>query len=176
MRPQSGRNETAKPRRTQAPPANAAAAKQETVTWRLLLLALVGLLTIGLLAPTLRGAIDQYQQYYALEQEYRDALAESARLDAELARWDDPAFVASQARTRLNFVSRGDKVWRPIGAEILAEDIDPATGLRVKQGIVGARENQPWYSALLESVKVADGPVEATPEPENLTAILGVDD
>lgn len=140
------------------------------------MLAVVGLLTVGLLTPTLRGALDQYQQFSALETEYRLALAESDRLDVELARWDDPAFIESQARTRLSYVHRGDKVWRPIGAEILAEDIDPATGLRVTQGIVGARANQPWFSALLESVKVANGPIEVEEEPENLTAILNPDD
>ena len=153
-----------------------AAAEQPVLTWRLLLVSVVGLLAVGLLTPTLRGALEQHQQFSALETEYYDALAESERLDGELARWDDPAFVKSQARTRLSYVTKGDKVWRPIGTELLAEDIDPATGLRVKKGIVGTKKNLPWYSALLESVRVADGPIPEKDEPDDLTAILQTSD
>jgi len=132
----------------------------------------VGLLVVGLLTPTLRGAMNQHHQYSVLMEQYNQALTEAARLDSELARWEDPAFVESQARTRLSYVYRGDKVWRPIGIGILADDIDPATGLRVRNGIVGARDDQPWYSALLESLRVADGPVNAPKEPEDLSKIL----
>ena len=146
--------------------------RADVVTWRLLMLSVVGLLMVGLLAPTLRGALDQHRDFAALEAEYQEALAQSDRLDAELTRWEDPAFIESQARTRLNYVYQGDKVWRPIGTNLLAEDIDPATGLKVKQGIVGASQGQPWYLALLESIKVADGPVELPDEPEDLNALL----
>jgi len=152
--------------------ATAVAAKPDVITWRLLLLSVVGLLLMGLLAPTLRGALDQHRQYTQLEAEYQEALVASDRLDIELARWDDPAYVESQARTRLSYVYQGDKVWRPIGTGLLAEDIDPATGLRVKQGIVGATSGQPWYLALLESIKVADGPVERPEVPDDLNALL----
>jgi len=186
-RPESGRIESAhidirdvEPQDVQAPESGsqpvAVTSKPETLTWRMLMIAVVGLLTVGLLAPTLRGALDQYQQYSALERAYQEALTESERLDGELARWEDPAFIESQARTRLSYTSKGDKVWRPIGTDILAEDIDPATGLRVKQGIVGARRNQPWFSALLESIRVANGPVESKEAPDDLTALLNTDD
>lgn len=148
------------------------AQKPDVITWRLVMLTVVGLLLMGLIAPTLRGALDQHQQFTALEAEYAEALAQSDRLDIEIARWDDPAFVESQARTRLSYVYHGDKVWRPIGTDILAEDIDPATGLRVKQGIVGASKGLTWYEALIESIKVADGPVEHPDEPDDLNALL----
>ena len=137
---------------------------------RPLVSALLILLVAALLVPALRESLELQQVTSSLQAELALITAESERLDHELERWEDPAFVEATARSRLGFVRPGDKVWRTIGGEMLAEDVDPATGVRVGSGVVGATAGQPWYDALMESIQVAGGPV---PDAEDdLDAIL----
>jgi len=142
----------------------------EALTARTLIAAVVILLVAALLVPTLRGALEQSQHLAAQRALLEQTLAKSAALDAELARWEDPVFLEAQARSRLSYVRPGDKVWRPIGGEILVEDVDPLTGVRVADGVVGSTAGKPWFEALLESFLVANGPLE--PEPDDLDEIL----
>ena len=114
--------------------------------------------------------MDQQQHLIALRDQLAGAEAESERLDQELARWEDTVFIEAQARSRFGYVRPGDTVWRPVGGETLTEDIDPATGLQVTSGIVGATAGQPWYEALLESIVVAGGPIPE--KPDDLNEIL----
>ena len=149
--------------------ANANAAP-DALTARTLIGAVIVLLVAALLIPTLRGAVEQGQHIAAQKAQLAAATARSEQLDYELSRWDDPVFIEAQARSRLGYVHPGDKVWRPIGGEILAEDVDPVTGIRVSEGVVGATAGQPWFEALLESFIVANGPLDN--KPDDLDEIL----
>jgi len=139
-------------------------AMPEALTARTLIAAVIVLLVAALLVPTLRGALEQNQQIAAQRAHLETSLAKSEQLDFELARWEDPNFIEAQARSRLGYVRPGDKVWRPIGGDILAEDLDPLTGVRVDEGVAGATAGQPWFEALLESFLVANGPIEQGPD------------
>jgi len=151
-------------------------AQADVFSARTLIAAVIVLLVAALLVPTLRGAIDQSEHIAAQRARLESSQAQLAKLDAELSHWEKPdeeqdaeawaryrAFIETQARTRINYVRPGDKVWRPVGGDILAEDVDPVTGIRVTDGVVGATAGQSWYHALLESFLVANGPVEDGP-------------
>ena len=151
-------------------------AQADAFSARTLIAAVIVLLVAALLVPTLRGAIDQSEHIAEQRARLESSQAQLAKLDDELAHWEQPdeeqdaeawaryrAFIETQARTRINYVRPGDKVWRPVGGDILAEDVDPITGIRVTDGVVGATAGQSWYHALLESFLVANGPVEDGP-------------
>jgi len=142
----------------------------EALTIRTLVSAVMVLLVAALLIPTMRGAFEQSQHLAELRNHLEQSQAVSEQLDADLARWEDPVFIESEARSRLGFVRPGDRVWRTIGGETLFEDVDPVTGMRVDVGVVGTTAGQPWFDSLLESFLVANGPVE--PNPDDLNEVL----
>ncbi len=140
----------------------------EVLTVRLVVLSVVVLLALVLLLPTIRGAVQQSAEIDRLRTELARHDAERDRLEVELARWEDRTYVIEQARSRLQFVFPGDKVWRTLDADTVVEDIDPLTGEAVDAGPVGTdpASDVPWYQSVWESVQVADGP-SPSPEPSD---------
>ncbi|HEY8911961.1 septum formation initiator family protein [Lacisediminihabitans sp.] len=65
-------------------------------------------LFVVVLAPSLRIFIDQRQQIAALESQNAAAKAAVGTLNEQKARWDDPTYVESLARQRLNYVIPGE--------------------------------------------------------------------
>ncbi|MDR0482226.1 MAG: septum formation initiator family protein [Cellulomonadaceae bacterium] len=153
------------------------AAKPEVFTMRLLVLALIGLIALVLVVPTVRGRIEQAVEIHELRSDVKAQQAYVSELQSELERWDDPAFVEGQARERLGFKRPGDTAWRLVGGEALLDDVDPETGLPVEPGIVGVDdgEDRTWFELLWESVRVADGP-PAGEEQDDHQDISGLDD
>ena len=109
------------------------------------------------LAPGLRTFIEQRQQIALLEQQVADAQADVDDLDAEIARWSDPAYIEAQARDRLYYVYPGDITFLVIGGE---EGLDDG-GLPVSAEIQTTQVD--WVRALLSTV-YESGLTEATPE------------
>jgi hypothetical protein len=65
---------------------------------------------------------------------------------AELAQWDDPEYVASQARARLHFVFPGERQYIVVGDdEITGEDQQTKISSQLPVGL-------PWYSRLISSI------------------------
>ncbi|MGB2556181.1 MULTISPECIES: FtsB family cell division protein [Cellulosimicrobium] len=131
----------------------------EVVTVRTLVLSVVVLLAAVLLLPTLRAYVNQTGELRELRAGLEQAQAEHTELEAELARWDDQAYVEREARDRLNFVMPGERPWRVLDPETVVDDTDPQTGRTITDGPVrGYEEGTPWYEAIWESVQVAGGP------------------
>ncbi|MDI2099515.1 FtsB family cell division protein [Ruicaihuangia caeni] len=63
---------------------------------------------IIVLAPSLRLLIEQQQDLAALREAVAKQQAEVEHLEEELARWDDPAYLEAQARSRLYYVYPGE--------------------------------------------------------------------
>lgn len=82
-------------------------------------LTVLGLIVAALLvlAPQLKTLVEQRQHIQRLEQQVQQAQDELDKLDAEVARWSDPAYVESQARDRLYFVYPGDVTYLLLGGE-----------------------------------------------------------
>ena len=129
----------------------------EVVTVRSLVIAVVVLLAVVLLLPTLRAYVNQTGELRALRAEVAAAEAERDDLQVQLGRWDDEAYVIAQARDRLSYVMPGERAWRVIDPETVVDDLDPETGRKVTDGPVGVEGNDgaPWYTSLWRSVQLA---------------------
>ncbi|MCW2582217.1 MAG: Septum formation initiator [Klenkia sp.] len=115
---------------------------------------LLGALVL-LLALTLAGPV---RSYVAGRQELAELAADSQalslraeQLQGELDRQSDPAYVAQQARQRLNYVLPGDRLVVIADGEV-TEDERPA----LTPGTPDDAEQPPWYEGLLESIATAD--------------------
>lgn len=65
-------------------------------------------LTVLIVSPAIRTSIEQRQEVAALRQTVADTQEKNAALDADIARWSDPAYIKAQARDRLYFVMPGE--------------------------------------------------------------------
>jgi hypothetical protein len=75
-------------------------------------------------------------------------------LEAERARWNDPAYVKAQARTRLLYVMPGEKGFVVLDDRKVARRADPRSA-----GVAVPRTtDEIWYETLWESVRVAGDP------------------
>lgn len=145
------------------------------LSWRAAVMAGVMVLAIAVLLPTGRVYLDQQSQLNELRAEVEQARAEVDGLEAEVARWDDPAFVQAQARERLSYVFPGETPYRVIDPEFVTTHADgsPASDRAAEAGPDGI-----WYEILWDSLDQAgNGPPQAEPgdvdedEPEVLTDV-----
>jgi len=72
-----------------------------------------------------------------------------AALQAQQARWSDPAYIEQQARLRLHYVLPGEKAYVYLGPRPAAAKPAP------KSGTTGPASTAPWYSRLWQTVQVA---------------------
>lgn len=66
------------------------------------------MLGVAVLGPTLEQFVGQRQRIAELQEHIETVDAEIAELQAEQARWNDPAYIQAQARGRLLFVVPGE--------------------------------------------------------------------
>lgn len=113
-----------------------------------LTLAVVGLL----LAVPVRNWFAQRAEIAAVNAEIQVTKENVEALQREQQRWQDPAFVAAEARKRLHFVMPGE-----IGYVALGADGRPAAETISES----SQESEPqWYSKLWGAVQEADDFVE----------------
>ncbi len=122
-----------------------------------LMLALLVLAMI-VLAPNLRILIEQRQQIAALEQEVATAGESVQELTGDVARWEDPAYIESQARERLFYVYPGDVSYLVIGKTGGATTSD---GQPISDEIQTTQVD--WLRSMLASVYTA-GLTDAQPQ------------
>lgn len=129
-------------------------------------LATLALLVLGtlVLAPSVSTYLDQQQRIADLESRIAAQRADLATLDAQRARWNDPAYLRAQAGSRLFYVMPGERTYRVAGTSAVSA-----------QAPTPARTAQPaaadWKAALLGSLVTA-GTSDA-PAAELPTARLG---
>jgi cell division protein FtsB len=111
----------------------------------ILVLALV-ILSIVVLAPSLRMLVEQRQQVAELQSSLERQKQTVADLTQQRARWDDPAYIKAQARDRLFYVMPGEYAYLIIdnAASGAAADPKPAS-TRIEETKVD------WASSLLSS-------------------------
>jgi cell division protein FtsB len=112
-------------------------------------LALVLAVLLVSYAYPLRTWFEQHNERNALEQEAERLREQVADLEVELERWDDPAYVAIQARERLRYAMPGEQGYIVIHPEDqTAEETGPA-------GLPPAGEGT-WHERLWGSLQAAD--------------------
>ena len=119
------------------------------LTWRSAVIAGVVALAFAVVAPSVRAYMDQQVMLDGLRAEAATAQAEVDDLEADVARWDDPAFVVAQARERLAYVFPGETPYRVIDPESVTGPADGSpAGERAPDALAGAA----WYDRLWGSV------------------------
>jgi cell division protein FtsB len=119
------------------------------LTGRAAVLALV----VCLLAISLAYPLREYLAQRSQLTDYRSMVADQqkrvAQLEKQSARWQDPAYVAAQARERLHYVLPGETSYVVLESP---EDKSP-------DGVVAAEPSvtvkSPWFTDLWRSVEVA---------------------
>ena len=114
---------------------------------------MLSLVVLGawVLVPTLGTYIDQRQKIAALEHSIQVSEDEITALQKERERWNDPAYITTQARERLYYVKPGEVVY------LIDNDLDPAA-LPQEQGPVSdTLEEKPsdWMPQLLRTLTSA---------------------
>jgi cell division protein FtsB len=116
-----------------------------------LLAVVLGALVLSLALPV-REYVRQRSEISALQAEKASREAQVAALQQRLKQWDDPAFVQTQARQRLQYVMPGE-----VGYVVLDPAEAPAPTRERREAAATAVE-QPWYTRLWGSVEKADEP------------------
>jgi cell division protein FtsB len=149
---------------------SATARRRAHIGFRIAILALLGMFVFAITFPTMRLYLADQQELRALRADAATARAATDDINAELARWSDPAFVEAQARDRLSYVQPGDVAYRVVDPETAPQleatpAAEPEPEVKRPVGDGGDTTGQtPWYTALWQSVQVA-GAAPAAPEP-----------
>jgi cell division protein FtsB len=103
-------------------------------------------LSIVVLAPSLRMLVEQRQQIAELQASLDDQKQTVKDLKEQRARWDDPAYIKAQARDRLFYVMPGEYPY------LIIDDVAAADAADPKPASTGIEETKvDWASALMSS-------------------------
>jgi len=119
---------------------------------RALVFALVLIMAFVLVYPTLNSYLRQQSQLAELNAQVADARERNENLQADVARWSDPAYVAAQARERLAFVLPGETPYRVVDPETAPDAPEKADG---PTSVLDEGTTRPWYASVWDSVVVA---------------------
>ncbi len=118
-----------------------------------MVLFLVILMGFIVLTPTLRAYVSQAEQQRTLAGQIEAAQERNAELQRTIDRWDDDAYVQSQARDRLGFVFPGETSYIVTDPEtVTGEEVPVDTS---QDGPVVVPQVGPWYVTVTDSIDVA---------------------
>ncbi len=130
-------------------------------TGRMAVLVLVLAVLAVSYASSLRAYLQQRTQIDALEQEIAQTTAEIEALEQEKERWEDPEYVAQQARVRFGYVEPGETPF-----VVVDENGDPIGGTELPNPSQVPDEESPvWFHRLWQSTAVAGNPPTTVPPP-----------
>ena len=118
------------------------------ISTRLLILFIVLFGVAVTLAPPTQHYFAQRAQISALQADVASNRAKLQQVRAELEKWKDPQYVASQARDRLHFVLPGERQYIILGAQTDL-NADNTGAAPVNQDFP---QGVPWYSRLISSI------------------------
>ncbi len=123
-------------------------------------------LTVVVLAPSLRVYIAQRQQISQLRAQVSDAKESVSELKQQRARWDDPNYIEAQARERLNYVFPGEYSYLVINDKPTATT---ANGQPISDQIQTTEVD--WVKSMLSSVFTAG--LSDAPENKIVAPVIG---
>lgn len=112
---------------------------------------ILGLVGLNLLPIGMKW-YQQEQEYIAVRAELADAMAQSQALQDQIDAWNNPNYVANQAKTRLGYVWPGEVQYNVVG---LPDEQQSGEKVTDSAGKVPVR---PWTTTILESMVSADQP------------------
>ncbi len=144
-----------RPIRPEAEGAASAEAPRSRFTGRAAVLVLVlAVLTVSY-ASSLRAYLEQRGHINDLKTQIAEHEANIDSLESEKDRWEDPAYVAKQARERLGYVMPGEKTYLVLGED--GKPLEPASQLQDPSTVISTTQT-PWWSDGWASVELAGDP------------------
>ncbi len=131
------------------------------------LVLVVAVLTVSY-ASSLKAYLTQRQHIAELKVEIAQSQSDINALEREKARWQDPAFVQSQARARFGYVMPGETSYVVLGAD--GKPLEAQTSLRTTQEVL-VKEPTAWYDTAWRSVLLAGNPPTEEDKPQPLDRI-----
>lgn len=128
---------------------------RSNVTTRAIALVVVLLVLVISYASSLRIYFSQAHEISATRVEIADHQRQISQLQGELAQWDNPDHVRTEARQRLGWVVPGET-----GYQVVGSDGEPLGGGAAIQGESGPADapQDAWWAKLWGSVEAADQP------------------
>jgi cell division protein FtsB len=114
-------------------------------------------------ASSMRAYFEQRHHLDALQADIDESKANIHALKREKERWDDPAYVRTQARQRFGWVLPGDIAFQVIGED--GKPLDHDDSLTDPETVTDAARPLWWQSAW-RSVEVAGNPEDKSNEPQ----------
>ena len=136
------------------------------LTARAIALAVVLLILTISYATSLRIYFSQAHEIAATKTEIAQRQERIRNLQGELARWDDDAYVRTQARERLGWVVPGETGYTVVGAD--GKPLGGGAQISAEEGAVEQPKDS-WWSKLWGSVEAADRPAPVTNSTEDKT-------
>jgi len=136
---------------TNSKPVRSAAA-QRAISARWLALVTVLFIVSLTLAPPMQRYFAQRAQINSIRTQLSDSKNTLAKAQQDLAKWNDPNYVVTQARTRLHFVFPGERQYSVLNAPAdQSETNAPAAPVanQIPSGL-------PWYGRLLASISTTN--------------------
>ncbi len=119
---------------------------------RAAVMAVLLLVVATAMSPFVRALVAQQSRIAALEADVAERENRVSELDAELARWDDPAFVIAQARQRFTYVMPGEVGYVVLDDPAATDPAEDPTGAAAEEV---SHASGSWFGALWTSVQVA---------------------
>lgn len=140
------------------------------ITQHAIILTLVLIILLASYATTLRVYFIQRQQIAQTREQIAQHEQTISSLNDEVARWDDPEYVKTQARDRLGWVVPGET-----GYQVVDENNQPyGGGSRIGAAQLPEDEYpETWWEKLWRTVAIADNPqpVESSPAPSPIVTV-----
>ena len=108
----------------------------------------IAFIVVLTIAPSLQRYFAQRAQINSLQNQITDSKKALEEAKRDLAKWDDPEYVATQARTRLHFVFPGERQYAVTGLADLDDKSAEAAG-KVSNQIP---DGLPWYARVVASI------------------------
>lgn len=171
-RPGRGRTTPVRPRRSRAghsaeqavvdTGAGRAQPHRSRITGRSVVLFVVLAVLAVSYASSLRAYLDQRSHIADLKSDIARSEEAINQLEEEKQRWQDPAFVAQQARERLGYVGPGERSYVVLDEK--GDPLEAESSLR-DPGEVLVETPDAWWSDVWSSVEVAGNPPKKNTDP-----------
>ena len=137
------------------PAASPAPAPRARFTNRAAILLVVAAVLVVSYASSMRAYLQQREQINALKQQIATSKAKIADAEREKRRWNDPAYVEAQARSRFGWVLPGETSYQVLGA-----NGQPLTGKDelTDPSSVAPAKPKAWWSKAYSTLEAADHP------------------
>ena len=116
------------------------------------MLAILLLAVATVLSPFVRSFIEQQGRISALEDDIASREKALGELQIQDARWNDPAYIAAQARKRFTYVMSGEVGYVVLDTPRVVEDEADPSGAAAREV---ADSTGSWASTLWDSVEAA---------------------